>query len=102
MTDKEIRRAVLEAMNTQRKNSRHEKEIRMQVFQIKRGVRKAGLQVGEKQVMEAVDYLKESGMLKRTQATKTVKMPSNSRLSSRLGSCNTSFKDTKYWYKLSD
>lgn len=99
MNDKEIRRAVLEAMNTQRKNSRHEHEIRMHVSQIQRGVRKAGLKVSEKQVMEAVDYLKETGMLKRTQETKTVKMPSYGR-SSRLSSGNTGFKHTNYWYKL--
>lgn len=99
MTDKEIRRTVLEAMNTQRKNSRHEHEIRMHVSQIERGVRKAGLQVNQKQVMEAVDYLKETGMLKRTQETKTVKMPSYGR-SSRLGGSSTSFKHTDYWYKL--
>lgn len=99
MNDKEIRRAVLEAMNTQRKNSRHEHEIRMHVSQIERGVRKAGLKVSEKQVMEAVDYLKETGMLKRTQETKTVKMASYGR-SSRLSSGNTSFKHTNYWYKL--
>lgn len=98
MTDKEIRRAVLEAMNAQRKSSRHEHEIRMHVSQIERGVRKAGLKVSDKQVMEAVDYLKEAGMLKRTQETKTVKMPSYGR-SSQLGS-STSFKHTDYWYKL--
>ena len=99
MNNKEIRRAVLEAMNTQRKNSRHEQEIRMHVSQIERGVRKAGFKISEKQVMEAVDYLKEAGMLKRTQETKTVKMASYGR-SSRLSNGNTSFKHTNYWYKL--
>ena len=46
----------------------------------------------------AVDYLKETGMLKRTQETVAVKSPNFGRSSSRLG--GTSFKQTNYWYNL--
>jgi len=86
---------VLESMNAQRKNSRHEHEIRMHISQIERGVRKVGHKASDKQVMQAVDYLKAAGMLKRTQETKTVKIPV-----SRYGIKGSSFKHTNYWYTL--
>lgn len=100
MTEKQIRKAVLEVMNEQRKKSRHEHEIRMHVSQIERGMRKAGYKLSDQQVMQAVDYLKETGMLKRTQETKTVKLP-KSRTPSRFSVGSGSFKHTDYWYTLS-
>lgn len=96
MDDKQIRQAVLEAMNVQRKKSRHEHEIRMHISQIESGIRKVGYKISDKQVMQAVDYLKETGLLKRTQETKTVKMPAP-----RYGGRTSSFKHTNYWYTLS-
>ena len=95
MTDEDIRKAVLESMNAQRKSSRHEHEIRMHISQIESAVRKAGYKASDMQVMQAVDYLQAAGMLKRTQETKTVKMPP-----SRYGTKGSSFKHTDYWYTL--
>lgn len=99
MQEKDIRRAVLEVMNAQRKDSRHEREIRMHVSHVERALRRAGLKVSEKQVMEAVDYLKETGMLKRAQETQTIKTPA-SRYGSRV-TPSSSYKHTIYWYTLS-
>ena len=95
MINEDIRKAVLEAMNAQRQNSRHEHEIRMHISQIERAVRKTGVKASDKQVMQSVDYLKTAGMLNRTSDTKTVKMPAT-----RNGGKGSSFKHTDYWYTL--
>lgn len=99
MTDKEIRRAVLEVMNKQRKEATHEREIRMHISQIERELHHAGYQLEDAQVMQAVDYLYAAKMLKRTQESKTIKL-NPGRSSSRYSVGNGSFKHTDYFYTL--
>lgn len=98
MNDRDIRLAVLEVMNAHRKKARHELEVRMHISQIERGLRKAGYKITDPQVMQAVDYLRETKMLGRTQETSTIKMPPTRGSSTRQAS--SSFKHTAYWYKL--
>src|SRR3990167_8028255 len=100
MTDKEIRRAVLEVMNNKLKKSRHEHEVRMHISQIERALDNAGYEVEDAQVMQAVHYLKEARLLKRTQETKTIKTGGLRRGASRYGVGSGSFKHTDYWYTL--
>lgn len=97
MNDQQIRQAVLEAVNNQRKKSSHEHNMRMQVSQIEHGVKKLGYRCTDNQIMQAVDYLTQTGMLKRKQETKMVKMPTP-RYSR---TTPNSFKHVNYWYTLS-
>jgi hypothetical protein len=99
MTDKEIRKAVLDVMNKQRKEARHEHEIRMHITQIERELHNAGHNPKDEQVMQAVDYLYAAKMLKRSQETKTVKMP-KPRYTTQFNTGNNSFKHTDYFYTL--
>jgi hypothetical protein len=99
MNEKDIRAAVLNVMNKQRKEARHEHEIRMHITQIEQGLRKAGYKLKDAEVMQAVDYLNSAKMLRRTQETKTVKMP-KPRYPSRFSPGPTSFKHTDYFYTL--
>lgn len=100
MTDKEIRRAVLEVMNNKLKKARHEHEVRMHISQIETALHNAGYEVEDEQVMQAVHYLKEARMLKRAQETKTIKTGGLRRSSSRYSVGSGSFKHTDYWYTL--
>lgn len=100
MTDKEIRRAVLEVMNNKLKKARHEHEVRMHISQIESALRNAGYKIEDEQVMQAVHYLKEARLLKRTQETKTIKTGGLRRSSSRYSVGSGSFKHTDYWYTL--
>ena len=100
MTDKEIRRAVLEVMNNKLKQARHEHEVRMHISQIENELQDAGYEVEDEQVMQAVHYLKEARLIKRTQETKTIKTGSSRRSSSRYSVGSGSFKHTDYWYTL--
>lgn len=99
MSDQEVRKAVLEVMNKQRKSARQEHEIRMQLFQIESELRKAGFQIDEKQVNQAVDYLTSAKMIKQAKETKTVKMAVSSSFS-RFRPSNSSFKHTDFYYTL--
>jgi hypothetical protein len=98
MSDQEVRRAVLEAMNKRRKEARHEHEIRTHITQIERELSRAGYDLEDEQIMQAVDYLYAAKMLKRIQETKTVKLQSSTRSRFRTG--NSSFKHTNYYYTL--
>jgi hypothetical protein len=100
MTNQEIRRAVLEVMNNQLKEARHEHEVRMHISQIEHALDDAGYQVEDEQVMQAVHYLKEARMLKRTQESKMIKTGGLRRGSSRNTIGTGSFKHTDYWYTL--
>lgn len=100
MTDKEIRRAVLEVMNNKLKKAKHEHEVRMHISQIENALQDAGYEVEDEQVMQAVHYLKEARLIKRTQETKTIKTGGLRRSSSRYSVGSGSFKHTDYWYTL--
>jgi hypothetical protein len=99
MTAQEIRRAVLEVMNIKLGKARHEDDTRMHISQIESALRYAGYKVEDAQVMQAVHYLKEAGMLKRTQQTKTIK-PVALRGSSSRYHVGSGIKHTDYWYTL--
>jgi len=99
MSDKEIRKAVLEVMNKQRKEARHELEIRMHISQIERGIHKVESTLKNEQIMQAVDYLSAAKMLKRTQETQTIKIP-KPRYTSSFNTGSNSFKQTNYFYTL--
>lgn len=73
MNDSETRKSVLQVMNKARKKARHEHEIRMRIDQIEHALRKEGHGLKDEQIMQAVNYLNEAKMLKRVQATKTIK-----------------------------
>lgn len=100
MTDKEIRRAVLELMNRKLKKARHEHEVRMHISQIKTALHNAGYKVEDEQVMQNVYYLKEARMIKSTQETKTIKTGGLHRSSSRHNIGSGSSRHTNYWYTL--
>jgi len=99
VTDEEIRKAVLDVMNKQRKEARHELEIRMHITQIEHKLHTAGYSIKDEQIMQAVDYLYGAKMLNRNKETKTVKM-SKPQYTSRFNTGNTSFQHTNYFYTL--